>query len=272
MALNFDTPPNISLLQLGLKRGSKGDIPRIEATASRLTGDAGAYAAVCGFPGTSPLPLTYPTVLLGGLQMAVMTAPEFPLKLLGIVHARQKITRKRHLLPNENLSGRCWVEGHRVVKSGGEFDLHNVVMAGGEEIWHGVTTILSRDIKGDGVKRPSPEEPSFKVQRSVTWKLPADLGRRYAAVSGDYNPIHLSPWTSRLFGFSRPIVHGWWSLARIIAEMDQDIPESCTVDVRFRAPVPLPGTVTFESGSCDGGLHFEMRRKDLCLSGEVRPL
>ena len=96
------------------------------------------------------------------------------------------------------------------------------------------------------------------------------LGHRYAAVSGDYNPIHLSPWTSRLFGFSRPIVHGWWSLARAVAEMDTDIPEVCTLEARFRAPIPLPGSVQFQSGPSEAGLHFELRRKDLCVSGEIR--
>ena len=272
MALNFDTPPPMSLWPVALKRGAGGAIPYIEANAARLVGDPTAYARVCGYPVVNPLPLTWPVVLLGGLQLAVMTAPEFPLRLAGIVHVRQQITRRRHLRPDEPYAGRCWVEGHRVVKSGGEFDLHNAVLVGGEEVWHGVTTILSRAIPGDGIKRPSVEEPAFRVQRSVTWTLPADLGRRYAAVSGDYNPIHLSPWTSKLFGFSRPIAHGWWSLARILAEMDQDVPEACSVDVRFRAPVPLPTRVSFESGPTANGMHFELRRKDLCLSGEVRPL
>src|SRR6266487_1403229 len=48
----------------------------------------------------------------------------------------------------------------------------------------------------------------------VVWELPADLGRRYAAVSGDRNPIHLYRLTAWLFGFRRPIAHGMWAAAR----------------------------------------------------------
>lgn len=274
MALTFETPPDVSLLTLFLKGGPGikpgQSIPRIEASAARLHGDPATYAALCGFPAVDPLPITWPNILARGLQLTVMTAPEFPLKLAGIVHVRQIIRRYRHIRAGEPLAARCVVEGHRVVRSGGEFDVRTTVTAGDEPVWEGVTTILSRAIKGDGEKRPHPPDPRWTVQRSVSWSLPADLGRRYAAVSQDYNPIHLSPWTSRFFGFSRPIVHGWWSLARALAELDHDLPEACTVDVRFRSPIPLPSTVVFSSGPGeDGQLHFEVRRKDVCMSGVV---
>ena len=41
------------------------------------------------------------------------------------------------------------------------------------------------------------------------WELPAGAGRRYARVSGDYNPIHLWALTARPFGFRAPILHGY---------------------------------------------------------------
>ena len=272
MGLSFETAPSVSLWSVLLKRGGGGPIPRIEAQAERLTGDVAAYAALTGFTRRDALPITWPNVLLRGLQMAVLTSPEFPLKLMGIVHVRQHITQLRAIRPDEALSGACWVEGHRAVRSGGEFDVHSEVRAGGEAVWRGVTTILSRDIPGDGVKRPSLSEPPFTIRRSVCWRLPADLGRRYAAVSGDINPIHLHPWTARPFGFRKPIVHGWWSLARCLAELDREVPDAAVVEARFRAPVPLPGAVTFESGPSERGARFELRRAELCLSGEVRPL
>ena len=51
----------------------------------------------------------------------------------------------------------------------------------------------------------------------VEWRLPGDLGRRYAAVSGDRNPIHLYALTAKAFGFPRQIAHGMWSKARCLA-------------------------------------------------------
>ncbi len=271
-ALEFPEPPKVSLLTSFVKRGSwKGTMPRIEARAARIPTDAGAYARVCGFPAADPLPLTWPGVATVGLQLAVMTSATFPLPLLGIVHARQRITRRRHVRAGEELAATCIVDGHRVGRAGGEFDLAVTVTAGGEPVWEGLTTIMSKAIPGTGGRSEPPPEPAWTVARSTTWKLPKDQGWRYAAVSGDYNPIHLSPWTARPFGFSRPIAHGWWTLARALAELDVDVPEACTLEARFVGVVPLPGTVTFASGPlADGGLRFEVRGKKPCIVGEVR--
>ena len=75
------------------------------------------------------------------------------------------------------------------------------------------------------------------------WRLAGDVGRRYGAVSGDRNPIHLHPLAARLFGFPRAIAHGMWTVARCLAE--HGTPPATLVRAEFRAPVPLPGTVTY---------------------------
>ncbi|MER6608929.1 MaoC/PaaZ C-terminal domain-containing protein [Streptomyces sp. NPDC000927] len=98
------------------------------------------------------------------------------------------------------------------------------------------------DVTGiaDAPGAPAAPGPSVVAE----WRLPADLGRRYGAVSGDRNPIHLYPLTARLLGFPRPIAHGMWTVARCLAEA----PASGTirrVRADFRAPVPLPATVTY---------------------------
>jgi acyl dehydratase len=272
-SLTFHEPPPISLWRAAIKRGRGGEIPRIVATAEHLPTDASAYARICGFPSADPLPLTWPAVATAGLQGAVTTAPEFPLPLLGIVHARQRVVRRRHLTPGEPLAARCTVEGHRVVRSGGEFDLVvEVTDASGAEVWHGVTTVHSRAIRGHGGDRAEPPAgPAWTPTCTSEWQLPADLGRRYAAICGDYNPIHLSPWTSWLFGYKRPIAHGWWALAHAVAEMGDAVPEVCTLDVRFIGPMSLPGTLAFRWGpASDGGTRFELAGEKPCIIGELR--
>ncbi|WP_329360363.1 MaoC/PaaZ C-terminal domain-containing protein [Streptomyces anulatus] len=88
------------------------------------------------------------------------------------------------------------------------------------------------------------------------WRLPGDLGRRYGAVSGDRNPIHLHPLTARLFGFPRAIAHGMWTVARCLAEAGD--PSSIrSVRAGFRAPVLLPATVTYAADAT--GNAFELR-------------
>ncbi|WP_407703405.1 MaoC family dehydratase [Streptomyces triticirhizae] len=106
------------------------------------------------------------------------------------------------------------------------------------------------------------------------WSLPADLGRRYARVSGDRNPIHLHPLTARPFGFRRPIAHGMWTTARALAALDEVLPESFAVNVRFRAPAELPSRPTFHAApTADGGHAFGLTAATgrTLLTGEITP-
>lgn len=278
--LSFDRPPVVGLLALARKRGrvlkSGESIPRIEAVASKLDANAEAYARICGFPAVGPLPITYPNLLAANLQKAVLTHPQFPLRLFGVVHTRQRIEQFRALHPNEAFSGRCSVEGFRPVRRGGEFDLHTSIFAGGEEVWRGVTTILSRELPGHEERRLPVQPVQFPNTRSCAWKIREDQGRRYAKVSGDNNPIHQFALTARPFGFKRAIVHGWWSLARVMAEMDADVGGACMVECAFHAPVSLPSTVFFRAGPYAQGHAFELRsppgkHEKVLLSGTVGP-
>ena len=79
----------------------------------------------------------------------------------------------------------------------------------------------------------------------TTWKLPGDLGRRYAAVSGDHNPIHLYGLTAKAFGFPRQIAHGMWSKARCLAALDGRLPDAVTVEVAFK---PILSPAPWRSG------------------------
>ncbi|MSP56790.1 MAG: acyl dehydratase [Myxococcales bacterium] len=303
----FPTPPNIPLWKTAIKRSTGTVVPRIEARARSLPGDAESYAAVCGIQLGDELPVCFPDLLCRGLQLAVLTSPAFPIGLLGIVHVRQRIEQHRPIGRNEALSGHVWVDGSRPARSGGEFDLHTVIRAGGHagshdseqhrsgtgtEVWHGVTTILSRRLP----KLPGPEMPGrtlpeqrpahvdpFVADQSAIWSLPEDLGRRYAKVSGDVNPIHQYAWTARLFGFKQAIIHGWWTLARCLAELEPPTPTDrsplgarpvgITVEARFLSPMFLPSIATFSAGpeaGSDDKRGFALRVDDrLAVIGTV---
>ncbi len=268
----FDVPPVVPFWRTVVKRRSGAVIPHVEARASALPGDPGAYWAVCGLPPEEVLPVCFPDMLCRGLQLAVLTSPRFPLPLAGIVHARQRIEQVRAIRRGEALAGRVWVEGHRTVRNGGEFDLHTEVSIPGgtdEVVWHGVTTIFSRSLPGDGVKRERPAAPVFEVERTADWTLSSDLGRRYARVSGDVNPIHQYAWTARLFGFERAIIHGWWTLARCAAEL-QLPPGPVSMEAAFVSPLFLPSTARFRTGRGAEGRLFEVRAGEgLLVAGRV---
>ncbi|MDN6303560.1 MAG: acyl dehydratase, partial [Brachybacterium sp.] len=73
--------------------------------------------------------------------------------------------------------------------------------------------------------------------------LPADPGRRYAAVAGDVTPSHLSAASAKAFGFPRAIAHGMYTASRAFTESRVDLSRPLRWDVTFDAPVTLPSTV-----------------------------
>jgi acyl dehydratase len=110
---------------------------------------------------------------------------------------------------------------------------------------------------------------------AATWRVPDDAGRRYAKVSGDVNPIHLSGLTAKAFGFKRAIAHGMWVKARALAALSGRLPEAMAVDVVFRKPLLLPSTVTLSTAPVDGGWDLAVRNTGSGaehLLGTVRPL
>lgn len=91
--------------------------------------------------------------------------------------------------------------------------------------------------------------------------LPADLGRRFAKVSGDFNPIHTSVIGAKIFGFRRAIAHGMWTLGRALAA--QQPPgglDQAEAHCDFKLPIFLPGQVALWSHPVTGPRReFEVR-------------
>ena len=117
--------------------------------------------------------------------------------------------------------------------------------AGGELVWEATSTYLRRG-PGRRSRRGTPGASFPEVRpAAIVWRLPGDLGRRYAAVSGDRNPIHLYPLTAKALGFPRQIAHGMWSKARCVAALENRLPDAVRVDVAFKKPILLPGSVAF---------------------------
>jgi acyl dehydratase len=120
-----------------------------------------------------------------------------------------------------------------------------------------------------GVDRDTPAETGSKS----VWKVDAGTGRRYAAISGDVNPIHLHPLTAKAFGFPRAIAHGMWTAARAVAALEGRLPDAVTYDVAFGKPVLLPSTVELRTHAAGGDWRLEVRSGNRThLTGSVRPI
>ena len=237
----------------------KEGLQRFEARMQCSAGEGVAeYRAICGFEEASSIPITFPHILAAPLHLAIATHSKFPLPAMGLIHASNRIVQHRPLGAEETLDIRCWIEGHRVVAIGIEADLMTEIKVGEEIVWESCSTVLSRAVEGDGVKRPRPKPPEIEDQLTLDWSLPANLGRSYGGISKDYNPIHLYPWTAKLFGFRRQIAHGMCLLGMSAAALPPVKEGSAVLEVHFRKPVFLPTPVKLASGAHQEGQAFRL--------------
>jgi hypothetical protein len=238
--------PGLSALP-GLRK-SGTELPELTLARKDVAVDSdhvAAYAQVCGFPRKDTLPVPYLHMLAFPLHMAMLTDTSFPFPAMGMVHVENTITQHRPVTERERFDVSVVATNLRPHAKGTVFDMLTEISVDGEIVWDEVSTYLRRG-KGDEAATSGLDIPLVS-DGGVEWRLPGDLGRRYAAVSGDRNPIHLYGVTAKAFGFPRQIAHGMWTKARSIAAVENRLPDAVKVEVSFKTPVLLPATVRFAS-------------------------
>lgn len=204
-----------------------------------------AYRTVCGFVENGLLPPTYPHVLAFALQMQLLTASDFPFPLLGLIHLSNRIRVLRPMGGVSQVRASVNVENLRPHPKGAVFSLVTRLDDQLGPLWEAESEMLCRGVQLDGTLVEPPSPDTSALTEVAHWTAPADIGRRYAKVSGDYNPIHLSGISARLFGFPTAIAHGLWNKARTLAALDDHLPKAnLEIDVTFKKPVRLPSEVT----------------------------
>lgn len=224
------------------------------------------YDRVCGFRLGSTLPPTFLHILAFPVSVELMTQRAFPFPLIGSIHVQNRIEVLRPVGVDEPVTLTVRAADLRPHPAGRQFDLLAEAAVDGTPVWRSASTYLNRgrtdpadrpDASGDrsGTKSgtKSGAENSISTSAPVTTvRVPGDIGRRYAAVSGDRNPIHLYPLTAKAFGFRSAIAHGMWLKARTLAALEGRLPEAYTVDIAFKTPLFVPSTVALTATRADG--------------------
>jgi MaoC like domain len=284
--------PGASLLPFVPGRGK--EIPEVELALSGLQADrekVAAYARVCGFALRDHLPPTYSHVLAFPLHMAVLADGDFPFGAVGLVHVENRIVQHRPIGFDEELTIKVKPTKLKPHPRGRTFSLQTKVLSGRRKVWESTSTMLRRgggNARADAKRTKSephqisglPGRESDAVREeglaaSAEWRLGGDLGRRYGAVSGDRNPIHMHSLSAKALGFPRAIAHGMWTKARCLAALEGRLPDAFAVDVRFRKPILLPGRVELASSLEEDAIEFAVRdaeRGTPHLEGRVEPL
>lgn len=264
--------PNI----LGLYRralfakGSKQStlkLPTTRITLSDIKADSStveAYREVCGFKQDKrQLPITFPHIMAFPLHLELMLLKNFPFAVMGMVHTHNEITQHRAIYSREIMDVSCFFSDIKKTDKGYEIDIKTEIYITGECVWESISTNLVRQ-KTDIAPIPKTNEiiegENYTYQEF--WNLSSNLGRRYALVSGDSNPIHLFKLSAKLFGFKGHIAHGMWTKARVAAALYNKLnTEACKISVDFKLPIFLPTTIQLNYRLSEGHIEFDVREE-----------
>ena len=258
-------PPSLPGLfaRAALRRGAHGKTLPNRGLGCTLQVDAdnlARYRQLCGFTDDGRLPPTYPHILAFALQMKLLTADDFPFPLLGLVHLENRLRVLRPLGGLGPFRVSVAVAGLAPHDKGATFSLITRLEDKLGLLWEGDSRILHRGVRVDGQPVERVEPAPLPLAEVARWRAPANIGRQYARVAGDYNPIHMSTLSARLFGFPRAIAHGLWNKARTLAALGERLPEAgFEVEVRFQKPVLLPGEVRLLASAPAAQGQFSLR-------------
>ncbi|MGQ8365082.1 MaoC/PaaZ C-terminal domain-containing protein [Glaciecola sp. 1036] len=238
-------------------------LPEIKLSTSVLptTKQINAYNSLTGWNQlqTTLIHPNFVQVLSLPMQLRMMVSKPFPFKPLGLVHIANQI--EVYNLPNIDNSMHITTHFGQLFshKRGVVFEVITTARKNDNISIRGTSYYLARITEKN--ESDTQSLPTFKALSAASGKnqsevvdidafgFSEDCGRRYARVSGDYNPIHLWPITASLFGFRQAIAHGMMTKAKAFSSLYQANPSFFTspeaakgyqINCDFMTPIMLP--------------------------------
>lgn len=238
------------LLRALLKRPARSSSGQIRATwrLDRIDADhLRRYNAAFGFRNDA-VPLTFLYLLAQRAQLATMLAGPMPFRIPGLIHVENRLAMHCPVVLDAPLALTTTLQLPPPASNGALHAVLETRAFDDERLAFSCdSTYLIRRGSRSGRAAPLPEATPGKALGE--WAVAHDAGRRYAALSGDWNPIHLWPWSARLMGMRTPIIHGAHTLAKACSLLQtMSGQELAAVWCRFRQPVPLGASVALLQG------------------------
>jgi acyl dehydratase len=251
------------------------NVKKVRLSSSHLN----RYNAICGAP-ADEIPPAYLHVLAMPLHMQLFIVKNFPVKVLGLIHLRNTIRVLGNINVRAPLSLGVSCDTMRLTDFGQEYDFTTRYEQDGRIVWEEVSTMFARGNTApkEGTKRPSIERSAHPESgtNTETLEIAENTGWRYAKISGDFNPIHLTARTAAMFGFKQAVAHGMWSLGRCLGSAARQLPTGkMQIDTQFKLPVYLPSQALARTWAVDNGVDISMctpRGDRLHLAMQVRAL
>ena len=263
--------PEVPKRKPAVERVYPGVDPALHARYLRATGGENIERLAEGM--LSPVfPATWETAQ----ALELFAKLERPLPAGGLIHMEGELVSLRPIEVDDHVHCRVELERAERVRKGIRLTLTARSWTGAGQLCAQNTSVfLARTRRPDEsaaahVSRPTAREegdprgePPTRWDEVARWRLGGGAGRRYAAVSGDWNPIHLWGWSARPFGFRRPILHGFCTQAMVAHALIEhrlggDPAALRRVRIDFRAPLPLPSTLQLLAGEGIGSRWFRV--------------
>ncbi len=231
----------------GEKLGHEFELPMLDAPHMET------YKEQMGFR-REEIPLTYFYLLAQRAQLSAMLSPHFGFRVAGLVHVSNDMSLEAEPLPSRALILRTSVHLEVSGDNGSIYVMFHVrFVQGGRELVLCTSRYLAKRGSRSTKLNLARDDSRPRAEEALsTWNLPTDMGRRYARLSGDYNPIHLWQWSASLLGFKRPIIHGMYSVGRAAADIENSVDRPVRrVTTEFLKPLEMGSTVAlhFDPGS-----------------------
>ncbi len=247
------------------------------------------------------------------LQLEMMVNKYFPFSPMGMVHVANQISVNRLPSQSEQLHLRTYFGNIYFHKKGWLFEV--ITTANSESVLSSAraevkaTSFYLARVKHTDTNRASQIEdkqaPNWIVKASENTNVCIDagsdiitndalsdsastienlnfapnIGRKYAKISGDYNPIHLHAICAKFFGFKKAIAHGMFSKAlmvSLLANTYRFCQGEFEIDTVFKQAIALPGQAILKSqlsepNTVDFALRPKLVGKEKCfLQGTIR--
>ena len=200
------------------------------------------------------VPLTYFYLLAQRAQLALMLDGRFPYPLPGLIHRRNDMRRHAVALAGAGLEIDVSVKLFGDVGNVPKIDFDVEISQAGRRV-----VSCTSEYRISARRRDKPAEKvapdMFPDTYSQTaWTIEKSACRRYAMLSGDYNPIHLSSLLARLLGAKGSMAHGMYSVGRVAAHIERQTEMPVTaITADFRRPILLPAQAVCGIEVRDGG-------------------